>query len=82
MKYSYNTTGTCSRKIDFEIDGGVVKNVTFEAGCNGNLKLISKLVDGLTPEELIERCKGITCGYRDTSCGDQLARAVGKAIES
>ncbi|MDE6085261.1 MAG: TIGR03905 family TSCPD domain-containing protein [Muribaculaceae bacterium] len=76
MKYSYITSGTCSRNIDFEIENGVITNVSFNGGCNGNLKGISALVNGLTPSQVIERLKGIQCGHKGTSCPDQLARAL------
>lgn len=78
MKYSYTTTGTCSRQIEFELDeNGRVTNVAFDGGCNGNLKGICALVEGLTPAQVIERLKGITCGGKGTSCPDQLAKALG-----
>jgi len=77
MKYSYITRGTCSRQIDYEIDdNGLIRNVSFTGGCNGNLKGIGMLVDGLTPGQVIERLKGIKCGVKDTSCPDQLACAL------
>ena len=64
-----------------DIEEGLLKNVDFTGGCDGNLKVISKLVEGMKAEEVIEKCKGITCGYKDTSCGDQLAKAIKRAIE-
>ena len=64
-----------------DIEEGLLKNVNFTGGCDGNLKVISKLVEGMKAEEVIEKCKGITCGYKDTSCGDQLAKAIKRAIE-
>ena len=77
MKYSYKTSGTCSSRIDFEIgEDGILSNVAFTGGCNGNLKAISKLVDGWTAEEIADKLLGNTCGPRSTSCADQLARAV------
>lgn len=82
MRYSYKTRGTCSTKIEFDLDDNVVRNVVFTNGCNGNLKAISSLVEGLTVEQIEERCKGITCGRKDTSCSDQLARAVREALDS
>jgi uncharacterized protein (TIGR03905 family) len=82
MEYEYKTRGTCSTTIKFDIEGNVVRNVKFTSGCNGNLKAISKLVDGLTVEQIEEKCKGITCGFRSTSCSDQLAIAVRKASEN
>jgi len=76
MHYSYNTKGTCSMKIEFDIIDGKVRNVSFLGGCNGNLKGISALVDGMTPQQVIDKCKGIKCGFKPTSCPDQLATAL------
>lgn len=76
MKMSYATRGTCSRRILLEVDGEVIQSVAFEGGCNGNLKGISALVVGMTRDEAIQRLKGITCGFKNTSCPDQLARAL------
>lgn len=81
MVYQYKTQDTCSQKIDFEIEGNIIKNVVFTGGCNGNLKAIAQLVDGCTVEQIEEKCKGITYGRRPTSCADQLARAVREAYE-
>jgi uncharacterized protein (TIGR03905 family) len=80
MNYSYKTKGTCSVQIDFDIIDGKVSNVTFLGGCNGNLKGISALVEGMTPEQVIEKCKGIKCGFKPTSCPDQLALALETAL--
>jgi len=83
MKYTYKSHGTCSTKIHFDINGNVISNVSFENGCNGNLKAVSRLVDGMTVDEIKEKCKGIICESKGiskgTSCADQLARAVEKA---
>ncbi len=77
MKYRYVTRGTCSRQIDYEIDEhGYVRNVSFTGGCNGNLKGIGVLVDGLKPAQVVERLRGIKCGVKGTSCPDQLALAL------
>ena len=76
MEYSYKTSGTCSREIAFEIEDGKVKNVQFFGGCNGNLKGISALVEGLEVDEVIRRVEGIRCGMKSTSCPDQLAQAL------
>ena len=76
MEYSYKTSGTCSREIAFEIENGKVKNVQFFGGCNGNLKGISALVEGLDVDEVITRVEGIRCGMKATSCPDQLAQAL------
>lgn len=81
MRYNYRTNGTCSVQISFDIDGNVIKNVEFLGGCNGNLKAISKLVDGMTVEEIQSKLSGIECGRKGTSCSDQLARAVLKAYK-
>ena len=75
-EYSYNTRGVCSRKIDFEIEEGIVKNVRFLGGCNGNLQGIGKLVEGMTIEEVIEKLEGVNCNGKGTSCPDQLANAL------
>lgn len=76
MVYKYRTSGTCSRSISFEIDGDTVKNVSFEGGCNGNLKGIAALVDGMKTDDVIARVEGIRCGFKSTSCPDQLAKAL------
>ena len=76
MKYSYNTNGTCSTKIDFEIEDNRLHNVSFTSGCNGNLKAISKLVEGEKVDDVINKLSGIKCGFKNTSCGDQLAKAL------
>ncbi len=80
MKYTYKTKGTCSGKIDFEIEDGIVKNVKFTGGCHGNLQGISALIEGMRAEEIISKCEGIRCGFKNTSCPDQLARALKEAI--
>ncbi len=80
MTYTYKTQGTCSRKITFDLEDGIVKNVNFEGGCNGNLKGISALVEGRPAEEVISSISGITCGFKSTSCPDQLAKALHEAL--
>lgn len=82
MEYSYKTTGTCSQEITFDLEGNVVKNISFYGGCNGNLKAISKILDGWTVEDIESKVKGNICGSRDTSCADQLARAVREAYDA
>ena len=67
MKYTYKTNGTCSSAIDFELEGNVIHGVSFTGGCNGNLKALSALVEGMTVEEYEIKCKGISCGFRSTS---------------
>ena len=80
--YSYATTGTCSVRIDFDMDENEkVTNIVFTGGCNGNLKAISKLVDGMSADEIEEKLLGNTCGPRPTSCADQLAKAVRLAAD-
>ena len=76
MVYNYRTRGTCSRLISFEVDGDIVKNVSFEGGCNGNLKGIAALVDGMKIDDVIAKVEGIRCGFKSTSCPDQLAQAL------
>ena len=82
MTYTYQTHGTCSSKIELELDGNIVKNVKFTGGCPGNLQAIPKLVEGLTVEQVEEKLSGIHCGMKSTSCGDQLARACREAYEA
>lgn len=81
MTYEYKTKGTCSSRITFDLDGDVVTNVKFTGGCNGNLKGISSIVDGMTVEEISKKLDGITCGFKSTSCPDQLAKAVTEAYK-
>jgi len=81
MQYEYKTKGTCSQRILFDIDDGVVRNVQFIGGCNGNLQGISRLVEGMKVEDVIARVDGIHCGMKATSCPDQLATALKKAME-
>ena len=79
MKYTYKTRGVCAVKIEFDLDGDVVRNIRFLGGCDGNLKAISKLVDGMTVDQIESKLRGNTCGRKPTSCADQLARAVREA---
>ena len=79
MEYTYEPQGVCPMQISFNIDGDIITNIQFMGGCNGNLKAISKLVDGWTVDKIEEYLKGNTCGKRPTSCADQLARAVRQA---
>lgn len=81
MEYNYKTQMVCSTDITFDLTDNVVSNIRFTGGCNGNLKAISKLVDGWTVEAIEAKLLGNTCGRRPTSCADQLARAVRKAYE-
>ncbi len=79
MSHSYKTQGVCSRNISFDIRDGRVYDVRFDGGWNGNTQGISGLVDGMTADEVIRRLSGIRCGYKGTSCPDQLAKALEKA---
>lgn len=76
---TYKTVGTCSQKIDFDIIDNKVRNVQFTGGCNGNTQGVAALVEGMDVDEAIQRMKGIKCGFRPTSCPDQLATALMQA---
>ncbi len=76
MRYNYRTNGVCAMQISFDIEDNIVSNIEFLGGCNGNLKAISRLVDGWTAEEISAKLAGNTCGRKSTSCADQLAKAV------
>ena len=78
----YKTKGTCSRKITFDLEDGIVKNVKFQGGCHGNLQGIAALCEGKPAEEIINSIAGIRCGFKSTSCPDQLAKALKNALES
>ena len=80
MQYEYKTKGTCSQRILFELEDGIIKNLQYIGGCHGNLQGISKLVEGMPAEDVIKRIKGIRCGMKHTSCPDQLALALEEAI--
>ena len=82
MHYECRPRGVCSRKITFDIEDGKVSNVAYEGGCNGNLKGIGRLVEGMDVEECISRIEGIQCGFKNTSCPDQLAKALRAAVNS
>ena len=82
MQYEYKTQGTCSQRILFDIENGKVKNVQFIGGCNGNLKGIASLVEGMDANEIISRLEGTTCGGKPTSCPDQLAKALKEALNA
>ena len=81
MQYSYKPHGVCARKISFDIEDNKVKNVQFSGGCSGNTQGLAKLAEGMTTDEIIERLSGIRCGFKGTSCPDQLAKAVAEAIK-
>ena len=76
MRYTYKTQMVCSQLITFDIDGDKISNIVFTGGCNGNLKAISKLVDGWTVDKIESYLSGNTCGFKPTYCADQLAKAV------
>ena len=78
--HEYKTKGTCSKKINFELRDGKVHSVSFEDGCDGNLKALGILVEGMEAGELIQKLKGLRCGRKKTSCADQLAMAVEQAV--
>ena len=81
MHYTYQTRGTCSRSIEFDLNpDGTIGGLRFEGGCNGNLKGISAFSEGLQAEEIIRRLEGIRCGFKSTSCPDQLAQALKQAL--
>ena len=82
MHYTFTPKGVCSTKIEFDIeDKNIIKNVSFTGGCNGNLKAISKLVEGKNAKDIAELLKGNTCGPKPTSCADQLSKALVEALE-
>lgn len=78
MKKEYQTTGVCAKQIDYEIKNGKVYNIKFHGGCPGNLQMLSKILNGWEIDKVIEMCKGNTCGFKNTSCADQLANALEK----
>ena len=81
MQYTYQPKGVCARKISFDIEDGKVMNIRFTGGCAGNTQGVSALAEGMTTDEIIERLSGIRCGFKGTSCPDQLAKAVAEAIK-
>ena len=80
MTYTYTPKGVCSRRMTVELEDGIIRSVQVEGGCNGNLQCISRLVVGMTAQDAIERMKGIRCGFRPTSCPDQLSQALEQAL--
>ena len=80
MKYTLRPRGVCATTINFELEDGIVSDVSFVGGCNGNLKAISRLVDGMEAEKVIDILKGNTCGFKKTSCADQFAIALTEAL--
>lgn len=81
MTYTYTPRGVCSRKMTVELDGDVIKSVRIEGGCHGNLQAIGKLVEGMTARDAIEKMRGIRCGFKPTSCPDQLSLALEEALK-
>lgn len=81
MKYTYKTKGVCASRVSFDIDDGIISNVEFVGGCNGNLRAIGKLTEGMDAEKLCECLAGNPCGFKKTSCADQLATAVRLALD-
>ena len=81
MAYTYTPRGVCSRGITFDLEDGTVKNVRFEGGCSGNTQGVARLVEGMPAEEAIRRLAGIRCGFKSTSCPDQFARGLERALE-
>ena len=80
MNYKYKTRGTCASMISFDLDNGIVSDIKFTGGCNGNLKGIAKLAEGMNAEDVITKLRGIRCGFKTTSCPDQLANAIEYAL--
>lgn len=82
MHITYNTKGICASKVEFDVEDGVIKNIAFVGGCDGNHKGLAALAEGMTPEEAAKRMRGITCGPRSTSCPDQLAAALEEFLQN
>ena len=80
--YDYKTKGTCSSLISLDLDGDVVRNIRFTGGCDGNLKAIPIILDGWTVDQIEQKLSGVTCGLKNTSCSDQLSKAVRAAYEA
>ena len=81
MKYSYKTKGTCSSAIQLELEDGIIRSVEFQGGCNGNLQGIAALVKGMKAQDAIAKLRGIRCGFKSTSCPDQLSIALEQALK-
>ena len=81
MQYSYKPHGVCARMISFDIEDNIVNNISFSGGCSGNTKGVSALAEGMTADAIIEKLSGIRCGFKGTSCPDQLAKAVAEAVK-
>ena len=81
MKYTFKPTGVCAMEISFDIDEGILKNVNFRGGCSGNTQGVARLCEGREAKEVLNMLEGINCGFKGTSCPDQIAKAIKKAIE-
>lgn len=81
MKHVFSPKGVCPTQLEFDLDGDIVRNISFRGGCNGNLKAIAALAEGMSVQEVKDRLLGITCGFKPTSCSDQLAQALINAAE-
>lgn len=81
MTYKFKTRGVCASYINFDLNDGIVSSVSFQGGCNGNLRAISKLVEGMDAEKVISILRGNLCGFKNTSCADQLAIALRSALD-
>ncbi|MDR2132883.1 MAG: TIGR03905 family TSCPD domain-containing protein [Clostridiales Family XIII bacterium] len=81
MKYAYTPQGVCARRIEFELEDGIVRGLTFTRGCDGNAKGLGRLAEGMPATELIEKLSGVDCGGKGTSCPDQLSVALRAALE-
>ena len=82
MRYEYRTQGTCSSAVSFDIEDGKLSNVVFTGGCNGNLKAVGRLVEGKDAREIADLLRGNLCGFKNTSCADQLSKAIDRALEA
>lgn len=81
MKHHFSPKGVCSTHVEFDLDGDIVKNIRFEGGCHGNLQAVAALAEGMSVSQIKERVLGIKCGFKNTSCSDQLAQALINAAE-
>ena len=82
MQHEYKTRGVCASKILFDLDGDTVKNIRFVGGCNGNTQGVARLAEGMKIDEVVARLKGVHCGMKPTSCPDQLAQALRRALDT
>ena len=81
MTHTYKPRGVCSRRITFDLENGTLKNVSFEGGCSGNSQGLARLAEGMDAREAISRLEGVRCGFKSTSCPDQLSKAIRQALE-